>query len=118
MSEDSPAYTLTETGKVLTETVQGVTMPADYSFATVNDYVHSFDRTYEDLEALCLGMACHIDKLNLAKSVAEHEREGFMEQAIAMSSALKVIRTWASVDGCLCADHVIDLCDRTLGIKK
>ena len=55
--------TITQDGKVLTEMLDGVTMPADYRFATVNDYVHSIDRTYEDLECLCLGMACHVDKL-------------------------------------------------------
>lgn len=55
--------TVTEDGKVLTETQDGVTMPADYSFSTVNDYVHSIGVTFEELQCLCLGMACHIDKL-------------------------------------------------------
>ena len=118
MSEDSATYTVTQEGRVLTETAQGFTFPADYSFETVNDYVHSVGRTYEELEALCLGMATHINKLVLAKSVAEHEREGFMEQAIATSHALKVIRTWAKVDGCLHVEHVMTLCDKTLGIEK
>jgi len=57
------SYTLTETGNVLTETQEGITMPADYSFATVNDYVHGIDVHFEDLQALCLGMAGHIEKL-------------------------------------------------------
>lgn len=57
------SYTLTETGKVLTETRDGITMPADYSFATVNDYIHGMHVDFEDLQALCLGMASHIDKL-------------------------------------------------------
>lgn len=57
------SYTLTEAGKVLTETKDGITLPADYSFETVNDFVHSVDATYELLEALCLGMAAHIEKL-------------------------------------------------------
>lgn len=39
------------------------TMPADYSFASVNDFVHNHDRQFEDLLALCLGMACHIEKM-------------------------------------------------------
>lgn len=60
------SYTLTEAGQVLTETREGITMPADYSFATVNDYVHGVDVNFEDLVSLCLGMADHIDKLNLA----------------------------------------------------
>lgn len=57
------SHTLTETGNVLTETQEGITMPADYSFATVNDYVHGLEVTFEDLLALCLGMANHIDGL-------------------------------------------------------
>ena len=57
------SFTLTETGKVLTETQQDVTSPADYSFETINDYVHCADASYEDLQNLCLGMACHIEKL-------------------------------------------------------
>ena len=58
------SLTLTETGKVLTETQDGITMPADYSFETVNGYVHGIDVDFEDLVGLCLGMASHIDKLN------------------------------------------------------
>lgn len=57
------SYTLTETGNVLTETQQGITMPADYSFATVNDYVHGLEVNFEDLQYLCLGLATEIDKL-------------------------------------------------------
>ena len=57
------SHTLTETGKVLTETQEGVTFPADYSFATVNDYVHGVDRFFEELQWLCLGMANEIEKL-------------------------------------------------------
>lgn len=57
------SLTVTQSGAVLTETVEGITMPADYSFATVNDYIHGIDVHFEDLQALCLGMACEIDKL-------------------------------------------------------
>ena len=55
--------TVTEDGKPLTETQHGITMPANYTFATVNDYVHGFGTNFEDLQALCLGMATHIEKL-------------------------------------------------------
>ena len=58
------SLTLNENGTALTETIEGVTMPVDYSFSTVNDFVHSIETQYEDLEALCLGMASHIEKLN------------------------------------------------------
>lgn len=51
---------MTETGLVLTETQEGVTMPADYGFAAVNDYVHGVDRYFEELQWLALGMATEI----------------------------------------------------------
>jgi hypothetical protein len=63
------SLTLDENGTALTETIDGVTMPADYSFANVNDFVHSIETQYEDLESLCLGMANHIETLN--KKLAE-----------------------------------------------
>ena len=57
------SYTLTEDGTALTETQEGITMPADYSFASVNDYVHGVDRYFEELQWLALGMATEIEKL-------------------------------------------------------
>lgn len=57
------SLTLTETGLVLTETREGVTMPADYGFAAVNDFVHGVDRHFEELQWLALGMAAEIEKL-------------------------------------------------------
>ena len=57
------SYTLTEDGTALTETLEGITMPADYSFASVNDYVHGVDRYFEELQWLALGMATEIEKL-------------------------------------------------------
>lgn len=57
------SYTLTEDGTALTETQQGITMPADYSFAAVNDYVHDVDRHFEELQWLALGMATELEKL-------------------------------------------------------
>jgi len=57
------SLTLTESGKALTETQDGITMPADYSFDTVNNYVHGIDVHFEDLVSLCLAMANHIDKM-------------------------------------------------------
>lgn len=64
------------TGAVLTETQEGITMPADYRFATVNDYIHGPDVTYENLEALCLGMAVYIEKLRLAMKAHNAEVTG------------------------------------------
>lgn len=66
--------TINEDGKVLTETLEGVTMPFDYSFSTVNDFVHSIETQYEDLESLCLGMASHIEKLQKAlEDIKKHQ---------------------------------------------
>lgn len=63
--------TFNNEGKAITETAEGIEMPADYSFATVNDYVYSPGRTYEELEALCLGMASEIDRLKRPRVPAE-----------------------------------------------
>lgn len=70
---------MTETGMVLTETQEGVTMPADYSFAVVNDYVHSVDRYFEELQWLALGMATEIEKLRKGRFITEMLRWGDTE---------------------------------------
>lgn len=70
MSDNRTTYTINQAGTVMTETQHGITMPVDYSFACVNDYVHGIDVQFEDLVALCLGMACHIDTLRQVKSDA------------------------------------------------
>lgn len=62
----SQSLTISETGKVLTITEDGVTYPADYRFSTVNDFVHSAETGYEDMQGLCLGMADRIEKLQQA----------------------------------------------------
>ena len=59
------------TGTVLTETIEGVTMPADYSFAAVNDFVHGTEVIFEELQWLCLGMADHIDKLRRGEFICQ-----------------------------------------------
>lgn len=65
------SYTLTEDGTALTETQEGVTMPADYNFASVNDYVHGVDRYFEELQWLALGMATEIEKLRRGEFVCQ-----------------------------------------------
>lgn len=59
------SFTITETGKVLSKTEQGISMPVDYSFATVNSFVHGMGVQFEDLVNLCLVMADHIDKMKV-----------------------------------------------------
>ena len=57
------SYTLDENGTTLTETQDGVTMPIDCSFEKVNDWIHGIDVHFEELQALCLGMATENDRL-------------------------------------------------------
>ena len=60
------SYTLDENGTALTETRDGVTMPVDCSFEKVNDWIHGTDVQFEELQALCLGMAAENDRLRKA----------------------------------------------------
>jgi len=39
-------FTFNENGKILTEIIEGVTMPFDYNFSNVNDFVHSTETQY------------------------------------------------------------------------
>ena len=79
------SFTITETGKVLTETDQGISIPADYSFATVNSFVHGMDVQFEDLVNLCLVMAAYIDKMKRGEFICtkcglrkdSEQREGY-----------------------------------------
>jgi len=66
------SYTLNENGIALTETRDGVTMPVDCSFEKVNDWIHGIDVHFEELQALCLGMATENDKIRKALSEAKH----------------------------------------------
>jgi hypothetical protein len=65
------SLTISETGTVLVETANGVSMPADYSFATVNDFVHGFAVQFEELQYLCLAMADHIEKLERGEFICK-----------------------------------------------
>jgi hypothetical protein len=69
MTEERLTYTITEAGVVLTETIEGYTMPADYRFATVNDFVHRHDIVFEELVYLCLGE--HIEHLKRGIAATE-----------------------------------------------
>lgn len=54
-----------ETGKAIYQTTEGVNHPVDYSFESINDFVHSENVTFEELQCCCLGMATEIDKLKM-----------------------------------------------------
>lgn len=75
MSEQRQTYTLDASGQPLTVHQDGVTMPADHSFACVNDYVHAPERHFEELQGLALGMACEIDKLRAEVERLKAENE-------------------------------------------
>lgn len=60
------SYTLDENGTALTETREGVTIPVDCSFEKVNNWIHGTDVQFEELQALCLGMANENDRLRKA----------------------------------------------------
>lgn len=64
-------FTMTEAGKVLTETQDMITMPADYSFATVNDFVRCIDVSFEDLQCLCLGLASEMELLRRGECICK-----------------------------------------------
>lgn len=53
------------------ETQQGVSLPADYSFETVNAVIHNPFMTNEDIKALCLMMATHIDRLQRGEFICK-----------------------------------------------
>lgn len=65
--------TVSEKGTLLTETLAGVAMPAEFSFACVSDFVSQFGTTYEELQYLCLGIAEHIDKFKTVTEWANTE---------------------------------------------
>lgn len=52
-----------EKGAPILEQQDGITMPANYSFECINNFVHCESPQYEDLENLALGMSLHIEAL-------------------------------------------------------
>jgi len=82
------SLTFDEKGLALTETIESVTMPVDCSFEKVNDWIHGIDVQYEELEALCLGMATENDKLRKALELA---KEMFICNDMALPHTFEVI---------------------------
>lgn len=58
-----------------TETRECVIQPTDYTFECVNDFVYSVDAQFEDLQALCLGMAIEIERLKKTLLWKDEEEE-------------------------------------------
>ena len=65
--------TLDPSGKALSVECDGVSMPAGYTFAEVNDWVHNVGRQYEELEWHALGAANAYDQLHAQWQVLEQE---------------------------------------------
>jgi len=62
--EKSMKETVTiQDGKMTSKECCGASIPASFSFKDVNEWVHSPERTYEDLESMCLAQADAFDRL-------------------------------------------------------
>ena len=89
------SYTLDENGTALTETQEGVTMPVDCSFEKVNDWVHGSEVHFEEVQALCLGMATENDRLRkVLQDIRKH-------QEMIGGSMTKMSATWHMADKAL-----------------
>lgn len=65
MRDQKQSFTIDQGGALLTIEQDGISMPADYSFACVNDYIHAVDRHFEELQCLALGMAGEIERVSV-----------------------------------------------------
>ena len=69
------SYTLDKNGTALTETRESVTLPVDCSFEKVNDWIHGVDVQFEEIQALCLGIANENDRLRKAlQDIRKHKK--------------------------------------------
>ena len=75
--------TLDESGKALTETQDDVTMPVDYTFECINDFVHSPETHFEEIQALALGMASHIAKI-------EKQKQAFKDSMVYLGAVINL----------------------------
>ena len=58
------SYTI-ENNRVITEKIEGVTQPANYSFACVNDFVNNSNTQFDELQCLCLALASELEEIKL-----------------------------------------------------
>ena len=65
------SLTVSENGELLTETIDGITMPIDTSFKKVNDWIHGMDVQFEEVQGLCLAMASENDQLKVRVAMLE-----------------------------------------------
>lgn len=71
------------------ETMSGVTMPADYSFECINNFVHCESPDYEDLQNLALGMSSHIEALE--RKLAEARKDAARYRMSSLNDDLRDI---------------------------
>ena len=57
------SFTFDATGKELTETIDDVTLPVGLSFKKINGWIHGPDVQFEEIQAVCLGLARENDRL-------------------------------------------------------
>lgn len=62
---------LDQDGQKLAETCEGVTLPTDTTFDKVNGWIHGLDVSFEEVQALCLGMAVELDKIKSMDAESE-----------------------------------------------
>tara|TARA_R110000851_G_scaffold98055_1_gene212469 strand:- start:221 stop:475 length:255 start_codon:yes stop_codon:yes gene_type:complete len=55
--------TLNENGDMLAEETDGINLPSETTFEKVNGWIHGADVHFEEVQALCLGMATELDTL-------------------------------------------------------
>ena len=67
-------------------------MPIDCSFEKVNGWIHGIDVHFEEIQALCLGMASENDKLRQALSDIKKHQEMVMKGTPRLSA------TWCIAD--------------------
>jgi hypothetical protein len=60
---NEPTLILDEGGMLIIKQCEGATMPANYSFKCINNFVNCESPQYEDLQNLALGMSSHIEAL-------------------------------------------------------
>lgn len=93
-------------------------MPADFSFATINDYVHGIDVDFEDLVSLCLGMSCAIDNLTRERDHWQANHRGEVERARVLKERtdmpLERVRAYNQIGwlrSCIVAVRELLVCD-------
>lgn len=89
------SLTINEKGVALTEEIEGITMPAENTFECVNDFVHGVGVHFEELQALCLGMACENERLR--KSLTDIRKH----QEMIGGSLAKMGAVWHMADKAL-----------------